>query len=155
MRPSLSAGGGGGGRAGSPGDGALPSAMSADRPDSAKRKARATSDTLSERLLRASAAVATRSRPEWNDGDLGMPSGDTARRGLDSAAASRKNIARADARAGGPAWTMAGGRQRHPEAPAGPGAALGSAGLPPPPRSAARTPAPPRATPAHVSTEIL
>ncbi|KAG7298112.1 hypothetical protein JYU34_018881 [Plutella xylostella] len=38
---------------------------------------------------------------------------------------------------------MAGGRQRHPEAPAGPGAALGSAGLPPPPRSAARPPSRP------------
>lgn len=86
--------------------------------NSANRKARATSDTLSERLV--AAWFATRSRPEWNDGDFGIPSGETARRGLLSAAA---NIAREGARAAGPAWTIAGGgRQRHPSGgPAAPG----------------------------------
>ncbi|CAH2045921.1 unnamed protein product, partial [Iphiclides podalirius] len=74
-------------------------------PARAKRNARATSDALSERLA---TWLATRSRPEWNEGDFGMPRGETARRGFASAAA---NIARAAC----PAWTIArGGRQRHP-----------------------------------------
>lgn len=105
---------GGSGLRASGGDGAFcvgawPS-MPASPANSAKRKARATSDTLSERLV--AACDATRSRPEWNDGDLGIPSGETTRRGFASVAV---NIAREGARAAGPAWTIAGGgRQRHP-----------------------------------------
>lgn len=112
------AGSGGGGLRASGGDGAfdggggpsMPAASLASPANRAKRKARATSDTLSERLV--AACDATRSRPEWNDGDLGIPSGETTRRGFVSAAV---NIAREGARAAGPAWTIAGGdRQRHP-----------------------------------------
>lgn len=114
MRLSLSEGTGGVGRsgdaAGGPrapgGDNACPSLI-VPFVSSANRNARAISLTLSVRL----SDEATRSRPEWNDGDLGMPSGETTRRGLVSPA----NIARESARVGGPAWTIAGGgRQRHP-----------------------------------------
>lgn len=112
---------GGGGLRASGGEGAFccgPWPSMPEPANSANRKARATSDTLSERLV--AAWFATRSRPEWNDGDFGIPSGETARRGLLSAAA---NIAREGARAAGPAWTIAGGgRQRHPSGgPAAPG----------------------------------
>lgn len=99
---------GGGGERASGGEGAFWGPWPS-MPNNANRNARATSDTLSERLV---PWLATRSRPEWKDGDLGIPSGETARRGLVSAAA---NIAREGARAAGPAWTIAGGgRQRHP-----------------------------------------
>lgn len=115
-RGAAAAAGGGGLRA-SCGDGAFCGGAGPSMPaspsspaNSAKRKARATSDTLSERFV--AACDATRSRPEWNDGDLGIPSGETTRRGFVSAAV---NIAREGARAAGPAWTIAGGgRQRHP-----------------------------------------
>lgn len=143
---------GGGGLRASGGDGAFCGGApwpSMPSPSRAKRNARATSDALSERLA---VWFATRSSPEWNDGDLGIPSGETARRGLASAAA---NIAREGARAAGPAWTIAGGgRQRHPsEGPAAPGPvrAAGATGLPrrPPPAgpACARSPAPLPPTP--------
>lgn len=117
-RAGAAAAGGGGLRA-SGGDGAFCGGGCPSMPvpeNSAKRNARATSDTLSERFV--TAWFATRSRPEWNDGDFGIPSGETARRGFVSAAV---NIAREGARATGPAWTIAGGgRQRHPSgSPAG------------------------------------
>lgn len=116
-RSGEAAAAGGGGLRASGGEGAFcpwPSMPA----NSAKRKALATSETLSERLV--AAWLATRSRPEWNEGDFGIPSGETARRGFVSEAA---NIAREGARAAGPAWTIAGGgRQRHPSwSPAAPG----------------------------------
>lgn len=128
-RSGEAAAAGGGGLRASGGEGAFCGPWPSMPANSANRKALATSETLSERLV--AAWLATRSRPEWNDGDFGIPSGETARRGLVSAAV---NIAREGARAAGPAWTIAGGgRQRHPSwSPAAPGPerAAGAAGLP-------------------------